>query len=419
MERRDFIKAAVLGPTVLASMAAAQPRPGSGEPAVADRDYWRDLLTKIATPVLANMSKGALQKNMPVELSPVWDGRDRRVTYMECFARLMSGLAPWLTLPDDGSPEGVQRRKLTQWALQSFAHSVDPKSQDYLLWRKESQPLVDSAYFSNALLRAPKQLWEPLEKTTKSRIVKELKLLRRVSVPYQNWILFAAMNEAFLLSIGEQYDPFRISLAIHKINEWYMGDGWYADGPRFHLDYYDSYVIHPMLVEILEVMLKSGEKLNGLSFKELRDQALERMQRYGEHLERLVSPEGTFPVVGRSATYRTAVFQPLALLSWRKLLPAKLSEGRVRAAMTAVHRRIFANPTNFTAGGFLTLGFAGHQPGIADIYSNNGSMYITTESLLPLALPASDSFWTAPAEDWTTKRAYAGGSFERDHALED
>ena len=159
MERRDFIKATVLGSTVLAGMAAASPRARADEPAMADRDYWRGLLTKIATPVLANMSKGALQKNMPVELSPIWDGRDRRVTYMECFARLMSGLAPWLTAPASGTAEDGERKRLTEWAVQSFVHSVDPRSPDYLLWRKEAQPLVDSAYFSNALMLAPKQLW--------------------------------------------------------------------------------------------------------------------------------------------------------------------------------------------------------------------------------------------------------------------
>lgn len=421
MERREFIKATVLGSTVLASMAAAPTSVAAGETVKSDRSTWCDLLMKIATPVLANMSNGALQKNMTVELSPIWDGRDRRVTYMECFARLMAGLAPWLSLPEDSTPEGVQRKKLTQWAQQSFASSVDPKSPDYLLWRKEAQPLVDSAYFSNALMRAPKQLWEPLDKTTKARIVTELKLLRRVSPPYQNWLLFAAMNEAFLLSIGEQWDPIRIYLAIRKMTEWYVGDGWYGDGPRFHLDYYNSFVIHPMMVEILEVLVKTNTSFNWpqVTTQGLHDQALKRMQRFGEHLERMISPDGVYPPVGRSATYRTAVFQPLALLAWRKALPASLSEGRVRAALSAVHQRIFANPTNFTPDGYLTLGFAGHQPGIADIYSNNGSMYITTESLLPLGLPASDPFWTAPAEDWTTKRAFAGGSFERDHALDD
>jgi len=53
-------------------------------------------------------------------------------------------------------------------------------------------------------------------------------------------------------------------------------------------------------------------------------------------LERFVSPEGTFPVFGRSITYRTGVLQPLALLSLRGWLPKELPAGQVRAAMTAV-----------------------------------------------------------------------------------
>ena len=95
-----------------------------------------------------------------------------------------------------------------------------------------------------------------------------------------------------------------------------------------------------------------------------------------------------------------------------------MSEGLVRSAMTAVHRKIFANPTNFTADGFLTLGFAGHQPELADIYSNNGSMYITTESFLPLALPPGDTFWTSPAEDWTMKKAFSNRKFKKDYPVD-
>lgn len=419
MQRRTFMKA-VLASTAATTLAATEAGPAAAATPESDREYWSGLLSKIATPVLANMAKGELRKNMTVELSPRWDGRDRRVTYMECFGRLISGLSPWLTLPDDNTKEGLQRKQLRNWAVASYAHSVDPKSPDYLLWRNEGQPLVDSAYFSNALIRAPKQLWAPLDKKTQTRIVEELKSIRRVTPPYSNWLLFAAMNEAFLLSIGEQYDPIRLGLAIHKMLEWYVGDGWYSDGPQFHFDYYNSFVIHPMLVEILEVMVKTNTNLNwhGVTSQDLHDQALKRMQRYGEHLERIVSPEGTFSPQGRSATYRTAVFQPLALLAWRKALPASLPEGRVRAAMTAVHKRIFASPSNFTPDGFLTLGFAGHRPEIADVYSNNGSMYITTESLLPLGLPPSDTFWTAPADDWTAKRAYGDLPFAKDYAVD-
>lgn len=68
-----------------------------------DRSYWIDLLWKISYPVLSNMSEGNLQNNMLVEVSPTWDGRNKKVAYMETFGRLMAGIAPWLSLPDDTS----------------------------------------------------------------------------------------------------------------------------------------------------------------------------------------------------------------------------------------------------------------------------------------------------------------------------
>lgn len=378
-----------------------------------DREYWCNLLYKISAPVLSNLSKGELRKNMKLELSPIWDGRNDGVGYLECFGRLMGGLSPWLSLPDDDTQEGKQRKQLKEWALKSFANSVDPNSPDYMSWSDGPQPLVDAAYLSNALMRAPKQLWEPLDALTKQRIIKELKGLRRVQPAYSNWLLFAAMNEAFLLSIDEEYDPMRLDLTIRKTTEWYVGDGWYSDGPKFHFDYYNSYVMHPMLLEVMEVMDKKG-KLR----PKLYEQALQRCQRFSEYLERMISPEGTYPPFGRSLTYRTGAFQALALMALRKKLPEGVSEGQTRAALTAVHKSIFANPTNFDSKGFLTLGFAGHQPELADYYTNSGSMYITSESFLPLGLPATDSFWTSKEEAWTAKKAFVNSKFKKDYAVD-
>jgi hypothetical protein len=364
------------------------------------------------------MSEGKLQVVFKPELSPTWDGRNLKVAYLECFGRLISGIAPWLALPDDASAESKLRAVLRQQALASYAHSVDPASPDYLLWRESSQALVDSAYFTNALLRAPRQLWEPLDASTKKRVVEEIKGLRRFSPPYNNWLLFAAMNEAFLLSIGDQWDPIRIDLAVRKINEWYAGDGWYADGPRFHFDHYGSYVMHPMLVEILEVLLATKATFNNLNAAALLDQAYKRMQRHGEHLERLIGPDGSYAPIGRSLTYRTAAFQPLGLLAWRKRLPQSLPEGQVRAATLAAQRAVFRYPSNFDDKGFLTLGFTGHQPKLADFYSNGGSMYIAAESLIALGLPASDSYWTSPPLPWTSKKAFSGQEFPKDYYVE-
>jgi len=96
---------------------------GAASPAIAatqqttnDRAYMAGLLQKMAEPVLSNMAGGTLQKRFPLEVSPTWDGRDKRVSYLECFGRLIAGVAPWLALPDDGSAEGRTRKRLQQLA---------------------------------------------------------------------------------------------------------------------------------------------------------------------------------------------------------------------------------------------------------------------------------------------------------------
>lgn len=359
-----------------------------------DRELWAGILYQMAAPVLSNMSEGKLQENMLVELSPTWDGRDKRVTYMECFGRLMAGLAPWLSLPDDDTAEGKQRKQLREWALKSYAQSVDPESKDYLLWRKEGQPLVDAAYIAESFLRGYDALWVPLDDLTKQRYIAEFQQLRRVDPPYTNWLLFSSTVECFLKKAGAQTDYYRITSALRKVDEWYVGDGWYSDGEDFAFDYYNSFVIHPMYVECLEVMTNGGKQniwnVKGGNFPN----ALKRMQRFGMILERFVSPEGTFPVFGRSITYRTGVLQPLALLSLRGWLPKELPAGQVRAAMTAVIQRMFGDNRNFNAEGYLTLGFNGSQPNISDWYTNNGSLYLASLAFLPLGLPADAPFWT-------------------------
>ena len=381
-----------------------------------DRELWAGILSQMAAPVLSNMSEGKLQENMLVELSPTWDGRDKRVTYMECFGRLMAGLAPWLSLPDDDTAEGIQRKQLREWALKSYAQSVDPESKDYLLWRKEGQPLVDAAYIAESFLRGYDALWVPLDDLTKQRYIAEFQQLRRVDPPYTNWLLFSSTVECFLKKAGAQTDYYRITSALRKVDEWYVGDGWYSDGENFAFDYYNSFVIHPMYVECLEVMTNGGKQniwnVKGGNFPN----ALKRMQRFGMILERFVSPEGTFPVFGRSITYRTGVLQPLALLSLRGWLPKELPAGQVRAAMTAVIQRMFGDNRNFNVEGYLTLGFNGSQPNISDWYTNNGSLYLASLAFLPLGLPADAPFWTDAPQPWTSKKAWGGEDFPKDHA---
>lgn len=417
MQRRKFIKwssilsmaGIVPAKNALAHTAAEQQ--GNKN----DRSYWVHLLDKMAAPVLSNMSRGELRKNMTVEVSPQWDGRKKEVAYMEALGRLIAGIAPFLALPDDETEEGLIRKRLLLQTQQSLTHAVDPQSQDYLYWGSPDsrQPLVDAAFIAQALLQAPAVLWEPLDAATKERFIYEFKKLRQIKPYNSNWLLFAAIIESFLLQIGEDFDTARIDTAIDKITGWYVGDGWYSDGEKFHFDHYNGFVIQPMLVDILKANIKKGRRQQ----KEY-DIAYKRMQRYASFQERFISPEGTYPVFGRSSTYRVGLFQPLVKLALENNLPAEIVPAQVRCALTAVMKRMFI-PETFTKDGWLTLGLVGDQQnGIADSYSNTGSMYLASYVFLPLGLPASHNFWEGPFTGWTQRKAWSGQSFKKDYAVD-
>ena len=350
---------------------------------------------------------------MPLETGPGYFLKVEKVTYTEVVGRTLAGIAPWLTLPDDDTKEGGMRKQVRIEILKGLANAVNPSNADYLNFRTEAQHIVDAAFIAQAFLRAPAQIWEPLDSLTKKRFVEEFKSLRTRKPAYNNWLLFSGITEAFLLTIGEQADPLRIDIAWRKMKEWYVGDGWYKDGENFSLDYYNSYVIHSMLVDMLRVMVEKK-----MVPQAEYDQALKRMIRYAEFQERVISPEGTYPPIGRSMTYRTAAFQALAQVALMEKLPEYINPAQVRCALTKVMHNLFEADGTFDDKGWLQLGLAGHQPTIADQYTSTGSLYICTIGFLPLGLPPSNPFWSAPAADWTSKKAWSGQAVKKDYKVE-
>jgi len=133
--------------------------------------------------------------------------------------------------------------------------------------------------------------------------------------------------------------------------------------------------------------------------------------------EKLISPEGTFPPVGRSLTYRFGAFQTLAQITWMKQLPDETKPAQVRCALTAVIRKLIEAPGTFDADGWLRPGFCGHQPAQAEHYISTGSLYLCSVGLLPLGLPPDDAFWNDAPARWTSQRLWAGESLPADKAM--
>ena len=377
-----------------------------------DRRMWVETLDRIARPVLENLAAGTLKKNMPFE-SLSREPLRREVSYLEAVGRTICGIAPWLELGADDTEEGKLRANYINLVVKGIKNGVDPQSPDHLMFdRRHSQPLVDAAFLAEGILRAPTQIWGRLDQQTRDWLVGEWKVSRGIK-PYEcNWLLFASIIEAALLEFTGECDMERLMYGVNRFrNEWYKGDGWYGDGPDFHLDYYNSLVIHPMFTETLQVLKKHG--LNGADFLPTQE---ERHARLAAQLERMISPEGSYPVTGRSIVYRFGSFHALADAALLHILPANVSPAQVRCALTAVIQRQLAQPRTFDPNGWLRIGYTGSQIRMSEDYINTGSLYLCTAAFLPLGLPANDPFWAAPACDWTAKKAWSGEDVGADHA---
>jgi hypothetical protein len=167
-----------------------------------------------------------------------------------------------------------------------------------------------------------------------------------------------------------------------------------------------------MLVDVLR-----GIRPYSRNWTALLPDAMARARRYAAIEERLISPEGAFPPVGRSIAYRTGAFHLLAQMALLKELPPPLAPAGVREALSAVMRALLDAPGTFDSAGWLTVGFRGHQPHLGESYISTGSLYLASTVLLPLGLPPAEPFWSAPSADWTARRIWRGEDLPADHAL--
>ena len=414
MHRRRFLTAAGVGTLGVAAgpaLTAAQAPSTPAKTGADERRSWVGAMQRLADPILTHLSKGTLRASMPVEQAP---GAQRAgVTHLEAFGRLVAGIAPWIELGQDRSEEGRLRGRCADLVRTALASALDPASPDALNFTTERQPLVDAAFLAQGILRAPGQLRDALGAATKRQLVAALESTRAIPPFFSNWLLFSATVEAALRTLGASWDRMRVDYAVRQHEQWYKGDGIYGDGPSFHWDYYNSFVIHPMLVDVLAACADESP-----AWTEIRGKVETRARRYAAIQERLVAPDGSFPAIGRSLAYRCGAFHALAQSALRKSLPEHVVPAQVRGALGAVIRRTLDAPGTFDANGWLRIGLCGHQPAVGESYISTGSLYLCATGLLPLGLPASDEFWGAAAVPWTAARAWSGGEFPIDHAID-
>ncbi len=375
------------------------------------RMKWLSAMLKIADPVLENLAAGTLKANMPCRFHP-----DRiEFMHLEALGRTVCGVAPWLELEGISGEEAALQEKYRRLTRKAIAMAVDPASPDYMNFsRGYGQALVDAAFLAHGVVRAPKQLYHLQDEKTKRQMAQALRDTRCFTPFITNWLFFSAMVEAALYVMGEKdYDMTRVDYAVNMFEGWYLGDGHYGDGPQFHWDYYNSFVIHPMYVDVLRTFEHVGR-----DYDRLLPGAVQRASRYAGILERLINADGTYPVIGRSVAYRFGAFQLLSQVALQGFLPDEVSPAQARCGLTAVMEKVMERSDMFDAQGWLQPGVYGCQPGLAEGYICEGSLYLCESFFLPLGLSPEHAFWADADAAWTQKRIWSGEDMPCDHALE-
>ena len=373
------------------------------------RREWIDRMLRIVGKVLDNLAEGKLRERMPLSF------HEERAGFapLEAFGRSMLGLAPWLEA-DSAALEPQERALQAHWrekALRCIEMATDPASPDFMNFTTGGQPLVDAAFLAHAIVRAPGALGAAMPEQTRRHLADALRSTRAIAAGNTNWLFFTAMVEAGLFVLGEPYDVMRVLGALRSFQGWYKGDGVYGDGAFYHWDYYNSFVIQPMYVDIVNLMAGEHPEI-----KAMQASVNAHAARYASILERMIGPEGSYPVVGRSICYRFGAFQMLAQAALEHMLEPHLTPAGVRCGLTAVIRRVMSAPEMFDAQGWLQPGVYGLQPELAEGYINIGSLYLCSAVFLPLGLSLADPFWADPDADWTGRKVWAGGHISIDHA---
>ncbi|GLZ77779.1 hypothetical protein Afil01_25860 [Actinorhabdospora filicis] len=251
----------------------------------------------------------------------------------------------------------------------------------------KTQPIVEAAGIAYALHISRAQIWDRLKPAERDQIADWLSHHARRIAWANNWLLFTAVIEAFLASAGYDTSAYDGRANVRRVESWYTGQGWYTDGSRRNFDYYNAWVIHPLLWAIHD-MLPARDPDAAWLWEN-------RLGRYLESYGHLFGGNGSPLIQGRSIIYRTATLAPIWLGQLTGRTPLSPGASRRLASGTLKH---FVDH-GVGVDGPLSLGWHADQYlDVTQPYSGPGSPYWAGIGFHGLALPADHPVWTAVEE---------------------
>ncbi|SEI43427.1 hypothetical protein SAMN04487917_101263 [Arthrobacter sp. yr096] len=339
----------------------------------ATADHWLEHIRDYSSPLKAS----------PRLPGPVTRDGERREG-METIGRSLLMAAPRIA-----GARGEDRLGLAAWYREALLAGTDPEGAErWPLGVTCKSPLlgvtnsiVEAANIAFSLFVGREWLWEPLTAPEKKQVAGWLRHHARLEVWGNNWQLFPAMAEGFLRSVGEDVSGCTGARNVARVESWYLGDGWYTDGPEHSIDYYNAWAIHPYLW--------AWYKMTGREDTPEGRRHLERLREFVGTQSLMFASDGAVLHVGRSLAYRTAVLAAMWCAEISGVNP--LTPGATRRLASGVL-------ANFTARGVgvegpPNLGWYDEHVGSCQAYSGFGSPYLAGIGFLGLALPPEHRVW--------------------------
>ncbi|OON80043.1 DUF2264 domain-containing protein [Streptomyces tsukubensis] len=339
------------------------------------RTHWEALADHLLDSLVPYASPGGAQYRLPGR--PSWSGV--ALDGLEGFARSFLMAACRIAgAGADADPALVER-----YAAGLAAGTDRGSGEAWPELTDCSQQMVEAASIAVGLHETRPWIWDRLDEGVRERVVDWFSGFVSARTWDNNWRLFQVVSEQFLASVGADYSQADIDGGLDRIEDWYVGDGWYTDGEGRNFDYYNGWAMH--LYPLLWARM-AGEKDGGRAavYKE-------RLGRFLTTYPQFFGADGAPVHQGRSLTYRFAVTAPAWMGALAECTP--LAPGLTRRLASGA-ARYFVERGAPDEKGLLPLGWHGTFLPATQPYSGPASPYWASKGFLGLLLPSDHAVWT-------------------------
>ncbi|MFI6482658.1 DUF2264 domain-containing protein [Nonomuraea sp. NPDC050663] len=333
------------------------------------RAHWEAVADHLLDSVVPYASPDFSRYGLPGRAS--WSGV--ALDGLEGYARTF--LLAAFRIAGGGAPDALAERYAQ--GLAAGVEGVWPELTDC------SQQMVEAASIAVGLHESRAWLWDRLPPRTQERVVDWLGGFVGKRTWDNNWMLFQTVTEEFLKSVGGPYKQEEIDRGLARIEDWYVGDGWYTDGGTRNFDYYCGWALH--LYPLLWARM-AGEE--GQVYRE-------RLSTFLQSYQHFFGSDGAPVHQGRSLCYRFASLAPVWMGALADATP--LAPGQTRKLASSVLRH-FVERGVPDSRGLLSLGWYDTFLPSTQPYSGPASPYWASKGFLGLLLPADHPVWTAPEQ---------------------